>query len=145
MESIFFASFPTANIAKVAIKLFRQKAVTYKENIVWCNVGRPVHERVPLRLLFQIKKLLGNWGFQQRCIRVDEKSGIMQVGETPVVQACSTDGKLDVQWLSAEWADWKALQESDELKELLNKCQEDLRVAHERSRKGLGKGKPRSE
>ena len=66
----------------------------------------------------------------------------MEVGGKPILKVKSADGKLELEWLCAEWEHWQDLQQSGEFIGMVAKCREDLAAAHERQHKGLGKGKP---
>ena len=141
-ENLMFAKYPTTKAAETAIEFIRRKAPTYKDNTVWCNIDRPANVRIPLKLLFRIKKLITKWGFNKRVIRIDEGDGTLQVGESLIVKMSAQDGNLIIEWLNEEWEHWKDLQESDEFQKLLQECRDDLALAHQRQSKGLGKGKP---
>eukprot|EP00959_Pyramimonas_sp_CCMP1952_P458721 9477094-Pyramimonas_sp.AAC.2 len=141
-ENIMFAQFPSRKTADAAIELFRRKQPTFKEAVVWCNIDRPLHARISLKLLFKLKKILGGWGFKKGNITIDEENTILKVGGVSVAKAQVHGGALTVEWPSKEWKDWKELQDSQELKDLIQQCQTDLAHAYIRQSKGLGKGKP---
>ena len=141
LENLLFAQFPTSGTASASIELFRRRAPAFKEKVVWCNIDRPFQARIPLKFLFQFKKLLASWGFPKRGIQVDETSGRMKVGGTEVVEASSKENVFEVTWLDDGWKHWEDLQQAREFKDLVAKFQEELEAAHNRQRKGQGKGK----
>jgi hypothetical protein len=142
IENIFFAKFPSKKTAEAGIDLFRQKGTSFKEKTVWCNFDRPVHHRVPLRVLFKLKRLLSSWGFQKSGMVINDETMVMTIGGSDVVKATSKDGSLAMEWLTDEWKEWKELHESQELQDAIAQGHKDLQAAHQRHSKGLGKGKP---
>ncbi len=136
-----FAKYPNKKAAEEAIELLRRKSPTCKSNIAWCNFDRPANVRIPLQLLFKLKKLLIGWGFQKRAIQLSEDTYVMKVGDMPVAKMTAYDGNLNLEWLNDEWEHWQELHDSEELQTLLPKGREDLASVHQRQIKGLGKGK----
>ena len=144
-EDLMFARLPSAKMVNAAVEMFRRKAQTFKDDVVWCNIDRPSQDRYPLKMLFKFKRLLAGWGFQKRSIRIDEDTSVMKVADKEVVKVSTKEGKLDVEWLCDVWKDWDALHKSTELNDIVTKCCEDLALASQKHCKGLGKGKPQQE
>ncbi|CAK0836423.1 unnamed protein product [Prorocentrum cordatum] len=94
--------------------------------------------RISLKPYFKLKKILCGWGFHKRNITVDDENAVLKVGGTIVAKAQVHGGALAVEWPSTEWKDWKELQDSQELKDLIQQCQTDLASAYIKQRKGLG-------
>ena len=101
-------------------------------------------------MLFQFKKVLAGpgiagWKFKKSAIRIDENTLTMKVDDEPVLQVSTKEETLDITWLSKEWETWQDLLEAPEYKEILDKCNTDLRDAAAKQGKGSGKGKSRIE
>ena len=144
LEDLMFVQVANANTVRIMAELFRRKPHMLKEATVWCNVDRPCQERIPLKLIFSIRKLLAKWGFQKRNIKVNEETCTMTIGDLPILKAIANDNTIDMTWLDEEWKSWDELHNSTELRDIVMKAQADFETAHEKSRKGLGKGKHHS-
>ena len=141
IENILFAKFQNKATADTVVELFRTKAPTFKDSVVWCGIDRPPHVRIPLKAMFRTKKMLAGWGFQKRSIRINEETCTMTVADKPVMQVTVRDGTVELEWLCDEWREWTELQQAAEFVEILSKCREDVAEARQRYKKGVGKGK----
>ena len=73
-------------------------------------------------------------------VKVDDKSMMMKVGRKPVLATSVSDGCIKLEWLDKEWRDWRELQESAELNELIGTANASLAKAASAQPKGKGKG-----
>ena len=144
-EDLMFARLPSAKMVNAAVGMFRRKAQTFKDDVVWCNIDQPFQDRLPLKVLLQFKRVLARWGFQKRSIRIDEDTSVMKVADKEVIKVSTKEGKLDVEWLCDVWKDWDDLHKSTEFNDIVTKCREDLALASQKQSKGFGKGKPQQE
>ena len=73
---------------------------------------------------------------------MDEETFKMSAMGKDVLSVVVKDDEVSMVWLDKTWAEWKELQESPELKELMDVGNLKLRTAMEKGTKGGGKGKP---
>ena len=79
--------------------------------------------------------------YDKKIIKVDEKELTMIVNKQKVAQVSTQSGSLQVEWLDEEWKRWKELQESFELKALVEASNKKIGQAKDNEAKGKGKGK----
>ena len=60
-----------------------------------------------------------------------------------VVRVSIQSDKFKVDWLDPKWAEWEAIQDSVELKALIETANKKIDQASEHEKKGKGKGKNR--
>ena len=99
---------------------------------------------MPQNFLFGFKKLLFNWDFNKKAVRVDTDNLTLSIDGDLVVRAVVTDkagekGKTFSTDFQGDWKSWTEMHDSNELKELLNTASSVLARGIGGS-KGLGKG-----
>ena len=124
---------------QAVVHKFRTASITCSGKRVWANQDQPVHVRVPLRFLFGFKKLLTNWGYNSKAIRVDDVALTLKIGAETILSTTCSGNNLAITWLSEEWKNWGYLHNDDDYKALCEKCQKSLEAVGD---KGKGKGKP---
>ena len=78
----------------------------------------------------------GEWGFMKREIEIDEGYTSMKVGPNVVVTLSIQQQKLQCDWLDT-WSQWQDLQNSPELKQLIDRANDMLQKRQ--AAKGHGK------
>ena len=68
----------------------------------------------------------------------------MTIEGKPILAATTCSDQVRLDWLDQTWKEWKDLQDSAELKMLLDRANETLKNAAAKRTKGDGKGKPPS-
>ena len=96
-EGLMFGKCANLKTVEAAVSLFRRKAPTFKDDVVWCNVDRPFQERTSLRVLFKFKKTLTpleHSQYSKSIIRIDEDTRTMKVAGKPILQVSADDAEL---------------------------------------------------
>ena len=140
-DGIIFARFTGAAARECAVSKLRGAKLECNGNNVWGNTDRPVSTRVPLKLLFGLKKLLVSWEYSKRKIRIGEDAMLLSFCEMPVISVCCKASKLELDWQSEEWKRWEELHNDPAFKRLLAACSSILERAADKAGKGEGKGK----
>ena len=73
-------------------------------------------------------------------IKVDDTTFTMKIGREPVLTVSTFEGRVQLGWLSEGWKNWKELQESAELKQLITTANDSLAKSAAAQPKGKGKG-----
>ena len=100
----------------------------------------PIEERAPLSFLLGLRWQLGEWEYDKKAIKVNEETLTIKYNGQVFAHASVKSDKLVVDWLAEEWKDWKELQESRELKALVETTDKKLAQARAGKQKGKGKG-----
>ena len=79
-------------------------------------------------------------GYSKQIIKVDENRLMIKFNGKAVARTTIQADKLIVEWLDPKWEEWKDLQDSSELKSLLETADRRLKQASETIAKGKGKG-----
>ena len=137
-----FAEFETLRAANEVVTKTTQSTSTTNKPPIWCKKDLPPEKRCPLSVLLGLRRQLITWGFNRRAIRVNDDDLSMAIERKPIlaVTTCSDQVRLD--WLDPTWKEWKELQDSNELKLLIDRANESLKTAASTRTKGEGKGKP---
>lgn len=69
-----------------------------------------------------------------------DESLTMIVGGVPVLHACVKQKELVLNWLDASWEKWDELQESPELRKIIDEAKAKLKEFFEKGGKGKGAG-----
>ena len=109
---------------------------------VWCKKHYPLDTRCALSVLLGLRRQLIIWGFSRRAIRVKDDSLSMTIEGKPILTATTCSDQVTLDWQDHTWKEWKELQDSAELKLLLDRANEKLKTAASIRAKGEGKGKP---
>ena len=140
-----FAGFVFAKFSstKVAEEIARKISISLKlaEENIWCKKDLPLDRRVALSALLGLRRQLIEWGYAKSKIRVKDEDSTLLVSGSSVLKAVVKDHRLELDWLSPEWRDWKELTDSIEVGTLIKKAEETLKKAAENKGKGEGKGK----
>ena len=107
-----------------------------------CKKDLPLETRCPLSILLGLRRQLINWGFSRRAIRVSDDNLTMTIDRKPILTATTCSDQVRLEWLDQTWKEWKELQDSSELKQLIDRANEALKNAAFKRTKGEGKGKP---
>ena len=134
-----FAKFETLRAANEVVTKVSQS--TIKAN-VWCKKDLPLETRCPLSVLLGLRRQLINWGFNRRAIRVKDDTLSMTIEGKPILTATTSSDQVSLDWLDQTWKEWKELQDSAELKLLIDRANDTLKNAAAKRTKGDGKGKP---
>ena len=113
----------------------------FGDNEIRCKLEEPIKVRVVRSLLLGLRWQLGEWGLNKKAIKVDVPSPTLNVDDKPVVTATIADGRLQMARADPTWEAWEDLDNSEEMKELLNEGSKKLKQAAENRAAGLGKGK----
>jgi hypothetical protein len=100
----------------------------------------PVEERAPLSFLLGLRWQLGEWGENKKTIKVDENNMTLKFNRKLVACVKVKDDRLEVEWLTDEWKQWKEFHDSAEVKALVEAADKKLQQAAE-GKHGVGKGK----
>ena len=135
-----FASIPERDAA--VAKLNRAKVqVKIDSKPVWARADTAVDIRACEVFLWGLKKLLVEWGFEKRTVRVEVEgpTKFMKVGGKMVVTTFVVDGELHCEWAEG-WKVWEDLHQNEAFIELFKKAEKMVTGAD----KGKGKGKDKS-
>ena len=80
----------------------------------WARIDQPIDIRMAESALFAIKRMLVEWKFNKRCVRVDTDTKCLCVAGTLLVKATVENFALKLQWCDGKWEQWQALQGSAE-------------------------------
>ena len=149
-KGLLFAKFATKGDRDVAVRKLRQAKEEVRDRKVWAKPDQPVEKRVPATFFFALKRTLLEWGLNKGTAWVDEDRGTLEVAgklvvtvsvsETATGTSETAKKKLECNW-AEEWKTWKELQNSSELKALLEQADETLnRGGKGKSSKGWSKG-----
>ena len=107
----------------------------------WAKSDQPFEKRSADGALLAFKKILVEWGFSKKSVRVD--SGCLKVAGKEIVKATVVNYMLELSWCDGEWQQWQEMQTSPELVTLKGAVQEKLdkaKLAASGDSKGKGKG-----
>ena len=110
-----------------------------KTKNLFAKPDQPMDIRMAESCLLRMKRMLGDWGYNKTCIKVEgDFSKTLSVAGKIIVKAVVQDYKLVLQWTDGEWESWQDLQSSQELSTIKEEVQGKLTAAKEM---GLTKGK----
>ena len=118
--------------------LLRRAEMHEKGNRVWATQDLPMMQCVQKVFIMGLRWQLGEWGFMKRDMEWDDKFTSLKVGPSVVVTVRISNQKLVCNW-SPEWAQWDDLQNSSELKRLIQRANDKLQ--QNTVSKGSGKSK----
>eukprot|EP00439_Symbiodinium_sp_Y106_P069647 s2561_g12.t1 len=107
----------------------------------WATQDLPMMQRVQKVFIMGLRWQLGEWGFMKRDMEWDDKFTSLKVGPNVAVTVRISNQKLVCDW-SPEWAQWDDLQNSIELKQLIERANDKLQQST--VSKGSGKSKQSS-
>ena len=132
--------FAKAEIAQQVVQKFRKNPSQIGSKNVWCKPDRPILERVQVSLLLGLRRQLSLWGsYKKNQMRINETYFHMAVDNKRVMSTTIDDGKIKLNWHSAEWDSWTELKESDELRALIQTANTKLSQASSTNGKVKGK------
>ena len=135
-----FAKFPNPEtVDKVAATIEKSKP-TISGREVKCKPDREINIRAPLSLLLGLRWQLTEWGWSKKEVKVKDEEMLMKVGGVPVVQASVVDFKVVLIWFDDTWKQWRELQDSSELTQLIATANDKLAKSAASQTKGKGKG-----
>lgn len=145
-QGMMFIKFGTVTERNAAIERFKSQGFTVGTKSVYAKADLPVEVRSARAFLFGLKDMLEAWEVPKESSWVNVSSGVLEVAGSQVASASVKDDKFVLTWLDPAWKTWDALQQSAELKALVDKAQGAL----DRSKttktnttgKSKGKGKP---
>jgi len=145
-KGMLFCKFDQPEAAEKAIKELSKRKPEFKAGgsvfKPWFKQDVPISERAPLSFLLGLRWQLGEWGtYDKKIIKVDEKELTMTINKQEVAHVSTQSGSLQVEWRDEEWKMWKELQESSELKALVEAANKKIGQAKDNEAKGKGKGK----
>ena len=134
-----FANFESQRVANEVVTKASQSGLATP---LWCKKDLPLETRCPLSVLLGLRRQLISWGFNRRAIRVKDDNLTMTIEKKPILAATTCSDQVRLDWLDQTWQEWKELQDSNELKLLIDRANETLKTAASKRTKGEGKGKP---
>jgi len=137
-----FVKFSSSEKRNAAIRSFRSQRTDMAGKKPFMNEDLPLNERVPLSFLARFKRVLTDdkWGYARQSVKYDADTRILSVGGDDVVSAITENHALKLTWISKSWGEWKELQDSDELQNIIQELDSKLTEAQKRLDKGKGKG-----
>jgi hypothetical protein len=144
-KGLLFCKFDRMETADMAIKEFKKLKPDFK---VWSEVFKawfkqdaPAMERAQVSFLLGLRWQLGEWGQSKKNFKVDEKTLTMKVNGKEVIRVSIQNDKFHVTWEDQKWTEWRELQDSEELKALIEVATNKIEQAGANAAKGKGKGK----
>ena len=141
---IVFAKIESASLVEQVTSAVTRANLSSGTSKVWCKEDKPFEERTALSFLLGLRYQLKEWGYKGS-IRVSESNLTLLFHGKPVLSASVTDCKMNLKWSDKRWLEWAELQDSTELKALVQKANDNIRKSSELAEgKGDGKGKSAS-
>ena len=140
-KGIAFAKFANATAMDSALTIMSSGTMKYKGEEIWAKQEKPFSTRVAVRFLLGLKKLLIKWKFNKKAVVFDDETLILKVEDDPKLTVNTIGDKIELEWSSQEWAQWKGLHDDEEYKQLLASCTQALAESIQKKKKGTGKGK----
>ena len=140
-QGVLFAKFSSNQVMQQVIQAIIKNRPKAGKNEIWCKRDRPIEPRTAISALLALRKQLVTWKFAKSSIKIDEESFTMTVGGVSVVTAHVLDHNLSFNWTDETWGKWTELQDSSELKDIMDKANARLQKAAQMSGKGDGKGR----
>ena len=144
-KGMLFCKFDNSEMADKIIKELNKRKPEFKAKgsafKPWFKQDAPIWERAPLSFLLGLRWQLGEWGEDKKNIKVDEKALTMKFKGEVVACASIQSDKFKVDWLDSKWTEWKELQDSAELKALVQVASKKIEESCANAAKGKGKGK----
>ena len=131
-KGLICARFTSAEVASVAIDMIGKSKPKYEDIEIRCWADAPVEVRAARGLLLGLRWQLGEWGLNNKAIKVDVPSGTMTIEGKLVATAHIEDDLIKVSWNDKTWEEWTDLHESAEWKMLINTSNERLRHSAEK-------------
>ena len=104
----------------------------------WANIDQPMNIRTAESALFAFKRLLVDWGFNNKSVWVDKEKRILSVEGKEVMKTSVEDFVLKIEWCDGKWEEWSALQSAPEFLTMKTNAQDKLDKV--KGYKGKGKG-----
>ena len=140
-QGVLFAKFSSNQVMQQVIQAIIKNRPKAGKSEIWCKRDRPIEPRTAISALLALRKQLVTWKFAKSSIKIDEESFTMTVGGVSVVTAHVLDHNLSFNWTDETWGKWTELQDSSELKDIMDKANARLQKAAQMSGKGDGKGR----
>ena len=108
----------------------------------WAKMDQPIDQRTVDNVFFGFKRVLVDWKYNKRCIRVDTDAKVLKVAGKEILKVAVQDYKLILQWQDSEWQQWEDLQTAAEFTKIQSDAQTKLERAKDfASEESKGKGK----
>ena len=128
------------NAANDVVEKLSRAKLFWDGRQIECKVDTPIEQRAGLGFILGLRRLLINWGFERRNLKVDDYIPLLSVGGSPVVSAKIVEHRLKIDWLDPTWESWEELQKADMFLELVSTANKRLEDSARHSQKGGGKG-----
>ena len=115
-----------------------------KENKTWAKIDLPIDMRTAESALFACKRMLVEWGYTNRAVKVDTNTCVLKIMDKEILAAKVENFNLKLEWCDGEWESWEELQTSTEFDTLCKDAQGKLTRAKQWATDG-GKGKGRTD
>ena len=122
---LLFAKFRTSVDRDTAVALLRSAEMHEKGKKVWVTQDLPMMQRVQKSFHHGTSMKAWGVGFHKRDMEWDDNFTSPKVGPSVVVTVRISNQKLVCDW-SSEWAQWNNLQNSIELKQLIQRANDKL-------------------
>ena len=132
-NGVLIVKFASRPLRDQAVSLLHRSRLDGKD--IWAKEDLPLDIQVRKSFLNSLKYQLGKWSFVYKEFGINEECTEMEAGGSQVLSIEIRNGLLKCTWNDA-WAQWAELQDSPELKALLDKASKDLA--------GNGKGRGKS-
>ena len=122
------------------IKHFGQAAFKVEGKRVWSKPDLPLDQRLPIEILFAVKKMMVGWEWAKEALWVDEAERQLTIGGNELVLEVSILNKSSNFNFGEGWGEHLRC---DELEKIMKDADAKLLSAGAKPSKGLGKGKPK--
>ena len=139
-QGLLFVKFASVVDRDTAVALLRSGSLKIGDSPVWATQDLPVPVRVRKLFLMGLRWQLAQWGFWKQEIDINDDFTCMHIGTKMVVKVANGEGRLLFNW-AEDWAQWAELQQSEELRQLIERSQT---ILQKHMGKGLGKSKSKS-
>ena len=144
-KGMLFCKFDRIATAEKAIKELNKRKPEFKARCEvfkpWFKQDAPAEERAQVSFLLGLRWQLGEWGENKKNFKVDDRTLTMKAKGKEVVRVSIRNGKFNVDWMDQGWTEWRELQDSVELKALIEAATSKIEQASANAGKGKGKGK----
>ena len=139
-QGLLFVKFASVVDRDTAVALLRSGSLKIGDSPVWATQDLPVPVRARKLFLMGLRWQLAQWGFWKQEIDINDDFTCMHIGKKMVVKVANGEGRLLFNW-AEDWAQWAELQQSEELRQLIERSQT---ILQKHMGKGLGKSKSKS-
>ena len=131
-QGLLFVKFASVVDRDTAVALLRSGSLKIGESPVWATQDLPVPVRARKLFLMGLRWQLAQWGFWKQEININDDFTCMHIGTKLVIKIANGEGRLLFNWAD-DWAQWEELQQSEELRQIIERSQSILQ-------KHVGKG-----